>query len=80
MSGLFYRRDMRFRENYLEENVKKEIPGPGNYISPYTHVGKSNKKKIDENYMDIRTCRILIERSRLDKISRNQPKKQKLIV
>ena len=42
MNGTFYRRDMRFKENILEENRKKEIPGPGSYINPYSSTGKTN--------------------------------------
>ena len=35
MTGLFYRKDLRFRENFQEENMKKDIPGPGSYINSF---------------------------------------------
>ena len=72
MNGTFYRRDMRFRENLLEENRKKEIPGPGSYINPYTSTGKTNTVKVDGRYMDIRSCRVLIEQNRANKFYKNK--------
>ena len=76
MSGTFYRKDMRFRENYQEENMKKEIPGPGSYIDPYTRTGKSNSVKIDDKYMDIRSCRIIIGKNRMNKFNKNRKKEK----
>ena len=67
ISGTFYRKDIRFRENIQEENMKKYIPGPGSYINPYTSTGKSNSVKIDDRYMDIRSCRLIIEKNRFNK-------------
>ena len=72
MNGTFYRRDMRFRENVLEENRKKEIPGPGSYINPYSSTGKTNTVKVDGRYMDIRSCRVLIEKNRANKFYKNK--------
>ncbi len=72
LNGTFYRRDMRFRENFQEENMKKEIPGPGTYINPYTSTGKTNTIKIDGRYMDIRSCRVLIEKDRENKFKKNK--------
>ena len=72
MTGTFYRRDMRFRENVLEENRKKEIPGPGSYINPYTSTGKTNSIKVDGRYMDIRSCRVLLEKNRANKFDKNK--------
>ena len=82
MSGTFYRKDMRFRENYLEENRKKDIPGPGSYINPYTSTGKSNSVKIDDRYMDIRSCRLIIEKNRFNKFNKtkNNNKKNKNLI
>ena len=64
MSGTFYRKDMRFRERYMEENYKKWIPGPGTYINPFTGTGKSNSIKMNGRYMDIRTCKKFIGKTR----------------
>ena len=72
LNGTFYRRDMRFRETFQEENRKKEIPGPGSYINPYTNTGKSNSVKVDGRYMDIRSCRVLIEKNRANKFTKNK--------
>ena len=72
LNGTFYRRDMRFRETFLEENRKKEIPGPGSYINPYTSTGKTNSVKVDGRYMDIRSCRVLIEKNRENKFTKNK--------
>ena len=72
MAGTFYRRDMRFREDFLEENRKRQIPGPGSYISPYTSTGKTNTVKVDGRYMDIRSCRLLIEKNRENKFSKTK--------
>ena len=79
MAGTFYRKDIRFRENYLEENMKKGIPGPGSYINPYTRVGKSNSVKLDDKYMDIRSCRIIIEKNRVNKFNKMKKSKNNLI-
>ena len=79
MAGMFYRKDMRFRENYQEENMKKGIPGPGSYINPYTRIGKSNSVKLDDKYMDIRTCRIIIEKNRVHKFNKKKKNKKNLI-
>ena len=79
LNGTFYRRDMRFRENFQEENMKKEIPGPGTYINPYTSTGKTNTIKIDGRYMDIRSCRVLIEKDRENKFKKNKKIDEKLI-
>ena len=51
--------------------MKKEIPGPGSYINPYTNTGKSNSVKIDDRYLDICSCRIIIEKNRLNKFNKN---------
>ena len=72
LNGTFYRRDMRFRETFQEENRKKEIPGPGSYINPYTNTGKLNSVKVDGRYMDIRSCRVLIEKNRANKFTKNK--------
>lgn len=72
MNGTFYRRDMRFKENILEENRKKEIPGPGSYINPYSSTGKTNTVKVDGRYMDIRSCRVLIEKNSANKFYKNK--------
>ena len=64
MSGLFYRKDIRFRERELEENSKKWVPGPGSYINPFTGTGKSNSIKMNGRYMDIRSCKNFMEKSR----------------
>ena len=80
MNGTFYRRDMRFREDFLEENRKKEIPGPGSYISPYTSTGKTNTIKVDGRYMDIRSCRVLIEKHRENKFYNKSKKVHKKTV
>lgn len=79
MAGTFYRKDMRFRENYQEENMKKSIPGPGSYINPYTRIGKSNSVKLDDKYMDIRSCRIIIEKNRINKFNKKKKDKNNLI-
>ena len=79
MSGLFYRKDIRFRENYQEENSKKYIPGPGSYINPYTSTGKSNSVKMDDRYMDVRSCRLIIEKNRINKYNKNKKNEKKLI-
>ena len=79
LSGTFYRKDIRFRESIQEENMKKEIPGPGSYINPYTSTGKSNSVKFDDRYMDIRSCRIIIEKNRLNKFNKNKKKGNNLI-
>ena len=78
MNGTFYRRDMRFREDFLEENRKKEIPGPGSYISPYTSTGKTNTVKVDGRYMDIRSCRVLIEKHRENKFNKSKKMHKKI--
>ena len=78
MAGTFYRKDMRFRENYQEENMKKGIPGPGSYINPYTRIGKSNSVKIEDKYMDIRSCRIIIEKNRINKFNKNNENKKQI--
>ena len=72
LNGTFYRRDMRFRETFQEENRKKEIPGPGSYINPYTSTGKTNSIKVDGRYMDIRSCRVLIEKNRANKFTKSK--------
>ena len=72
LNGTFYRRDMRFRETFQEENRKKDIPGPGSYINPYTNTGKTNSVKVDGRYMDIRSCRVLIEKNRANKFDKNK--------
>ena len=64
MSGLFYRKDIRFREREIEENSKKWVPGPGTYINPFTADGKSNSIKMNGRYMDIRTCKKYIDNPR----------------
>ena len=64
MSGIFYRKDIRFRERIMEENSKKWIPGPGTYINPFTGTGKSNSIKMNGRYMDIRSCKKFMEKSR----------------
>ena len=64
MSGLFYRKDIRFRERVMEENSKKWVPGPGTYINPFTGTGKSNSIKMNGRYMDIRTCKKYMEKAR----------------
>ena len=64
MSGVFYRKDIRFREREIEENTKKWIPGPGAYINPFTGTGKSNSIKMNGRYMDIRSCKKMMEKSR----------------
>ena len=79
MAGTFYRKDMRFRENYQEENMKKGIPGPGSYINPYTRIGKSNSVKLDDKYMDIRSCRIIIEKNRVNKFNKKKQNKNNLV-
>ena len=79
LSGTFYRKDIRFRENYQEENMKKEIPGPGSYINPYTNTGKSNSVKIDDRYLDVRSCRLIIEKNRVNKFNKNRKKDKELI-
>jgi uncharacterized protein (UPF0333 family) len=72
LSGTFYRKDIRFRENVQDENRKKYIPGPGSYINPYTNTGKSNSVKIDDKYMDIRSCRQILEKNRVNKYYKNK--------
>ena len=64
MSGVFYRKDIRFRERVMEENYKKMIPGPGAYINPFTGTGKLNTIKMNGRYMDIRSCKKFMEKSR----------------
>ena len=64
MSGVFYRKDIRFRERVMEENSKKWVPGPGSYINPFTGKGKSNSIKMNGRYMDIRSCKRYMENSR----------------
>ena len=64
MSGVFYRKDIRFRERVMEENSKKWVPGPGSYINPFTGKGKSNSIKMNGRYMDIRSCKRYLENSR----------------
>ena len=79
LSGLFYRKDIRFRENYQEENSKKYIPGPGSYINPYTSIGKSNSVKMDDRYMDVRSCRLIIEKNRINKYNKNKKNDKNLV-
>ena len=79
MAGTFYRKDIRFRENYQEENLKKDLPGPGSYINPYTSTGKSNSVKIDDRYMDVRSCRLIIEKNRINKYNKNKKNEKKLL-
>ena len=64
MSGVFYRKDIRFRERVMEENSKKWVPGPGSYINPFTGKGKSNSIKMNGRYMDIRSCKRAMDNSR----------------
>ena len=66
MSGLFYRKDIRFRERQIEENLKKYVPGPGSYINPFTGTGKTNSIQINGRYMDLRTCIKYIENNRFN--------------
>ena len=79
MAGIFYRKDMRFRENYQEENMKKDLPGPGSYMNPYTSTGKSNSVKIDDRYMDVRSCRLIIEKNRINKYNKNKKNDKNLV-
>ena len=79
MAGTFYRKDIRFRENYQEENLKKDLPGPGSYINPYTSTGKSNSVKIDDRYMDVRSCRLIIEKNRINKYNKNKKNEKNLL-
>ena len=72
LNGTFYRRDIRFREMLQEEKRKKEIPGPGSYINPFTNTGKTNSIKMDGKYMDIRSCRVWIEKNMANKIKENK--------
>ena len=72
LAGTFYRKDIRFRENFQEENMKKDIPGPGSYINPYTSTGKSNSVKIDDRYVDLRSYRLIIEKNKLNKYYKNR--------
>ena len=78
LNGTFYRRDIRFREVLREENRKKEIPGPGSYINPFTNTGKTNSIKMNGKYMDIRSCRVWIEKNMNDKLTNNQKLKKNL--
>ena len=68
MGGLFYRKDIRFREREIEENSKKYVPGPGSYINPFTCTGKTNSIQINGRYMDLRTCIKFIENNRLNNL------------
>ena len=58
--------------------MKKNIPGPGSYINPYTSTGKSNSVKIDDRYMDIRSCRLIIEKNRINKYNKNKKKEKRI--
>ena len=79
LSGTFYRKDIRFRENVQEENRTKEIPGPGSYINPYTNTGKSNSVKIDDKYMDIRSCRQIIEKNRANRYFKSKRRDKNIL-
>ena len=68
MSGLFYRKDIRFRERQIEEDSKKYVPGPGSYINPFTGTGKTNSIQINGRYMDLKTCIKYIENNRFNNI------------
>ena len=68
MSGTFYRKDIRFREREIEENIRKKVPGPGSYINPFTCTGKSNSIQINGRYMDLRTCIKYIENNRFNNL------------
>ena len=68
MQGLFYRKDIRFRERQIEENSKKYVPGPGSYINPFTGTGKTNSIQINGRYMDLRTCVKYIENNRFNNL------------
>ena len=68
MSGLFYRKDIRFRERQIEEDSKKYVPGPGSYINPFTGTGKTNSIQINGRYMDLKTCIKYIENNRFNNL------------
>ena len=68
VGGLFYRKDIRFRERQIEENSKKYVPGPGSYINPFTCTGKTNSIQINGRYMDLRTCIKYIENNRFNNL------------
>lgn len=74
LSGTFYRRDMRFRENYQDEMMKREIPGPGSYINPYTSTGQLNSVQLEDKFMNIRMCKDFIEKN--ENKAKIIPKKQ----
>ena len=73
ISGIFYRKDLRFREREQEENAKSKIPGPGSYINPFTATGKSNSIQINGRYMDLRTCKKYLENNRYNNLRPKTP-------
>ena len=65
LSGTFYRRDIRFRERQFEENIKKEIPGPGSYIK-VPSFNEQKKEDIKLSNISINLYRTIIEKNRVN--------------